>query len=78
MSTPTSARTMSLASLAMANQQQVIDELEAGGVILLVTNETTPNLLGVLTRDAEILGEATLHEAIARGEIPPLPELLGQ
>jgi hypothetical protein len=78
MSLPASARAMSTAELQAASPQQIIDELDAGGAILVITTDDPPSLLGVLTRDRDILGEATLAAAIARGDIPPLADLLDQ
>ena len=57
-------------------QERVLAMLEQGGAIIVHTDDGE-HLLGVLTRDQALLGEATLAAMIDNGHIPPLDELIG-
>ena len=65
---------MTLAQIS-ADYPRVLAELEQGGAIL-VHSDDREALLGVLTRDPEIFGDARLAQLIEAGHVPPLDELL--
>jgi len=73
---PSPARAMTLAEI-QADHQQVADDLQRGGAILVLSDEVD-NYLGVLTRDPRVLGDAELAQQIEAGHIPPLAQLLQQ
>ncbi len=75
---PSPARCLTLAEI-QADPQRAYEDLEAGGAILVLGDEGTEHahwLLGVLTREPALLGEAQAAQLIADGHIPPLDELL--
>ena len=57
------------------HEAQALKMLEQGGAIIVHTDDGE-HLLGVLTRDRELLNEATLAAMIDTGNLPPLDELL--
>ncbi len=52
-----------------------LTELQAGGTIIVYSDDGQA-MLGVLTRDPAVLGDAQLAQQIEDGHIPPLDELL--
>jgi hypothetical protein len=62
-----------LSSLA-SDPDQARQDLEQGGAIIVLSDDGR-QFVGVLTRDPQLLGEATLAEAITAGNVPPLDQL---
>src|SRR5690348_10483680 len=56
-------------------QDRVIDILEQGGAIVVLT-DSRDRRLGVLTRQQPLLDEASLAAQIDAGQLPPLADLL--
>jgi hypothetical protein len=73
-SLPSPARALTLSEVN-ADYPRYLRELEAGGA-LLVYSDDHQALLGVLTRDPEVFGDAQLAQQIEDGHIPPLEQLL--
>jgi hypothetical protein len=73
---PTPVRTLTLAEI-QADWPTVLDELKQGGTVL-VESDGGEAFLGVLTRDAGMIGEAEIAQLVENGHIPPLEELLEQ
>ena len=71
---PRPVRTMTLADI-QADWQTVLEELKQGGAVL-VESDGGEAFLGVLTRDAGMIGEAEIAQLVENGHIPPLEELL--
>jgi hypothetical protein len=71
---PSPARAMTL-SAVNADYQRYLAELERGGAILLCSDDGQA-LLGVLTRDPAVFGDARLAHQIEVGNLPPLEQLL--
>jgi len=53
----------------------VLEELKQGGAVLLESGGSEA-FLGVLTRDAEMIGDAEIAQLVENGHLPPLEELL--
>jgi hypothetical protein len=58
-----------------ADYRHDLRELEDGGAIV-VYSDGRQALLGVLTRDPELFGDARLAQQSEAGQLPPLEELL--
>jgi hypothetical protein len=71
---PRPVRTMTLAEL-QADWQTVLEELQQGGAVLL-ESDGGEAFLGVLTRDAGMIGESEIAQLVENGHVPPLEELL--
>jgi threonine dehydratase len=71
---PRPVRTLTLAEI-QADWTAVLDELKQGGAVLL-ESDGGEAFLGVLTRDAGMIGEAEIAQLVENGHIPPLEELL--
>jgi hypothetical protein len=74
MSLPSPARALTLSEVN-ADYPRYLRELEDGGA-LLVYSDDRQALLGVLTRDPEVFGDAQLAQQIEDGHMPPLEQLL--
>jgi hypothetical protein len=53
----------------------VLEQLKGGGAIL-VESDGGEAFLGVLTREAGVIGEAEIAQLVENGHMPPLEELL--
>jgi hypothetical protein len=73
-SLPSPARALTLSEVN-ADYPRYLRELEEGGA-LLVYSDDRQALLGVLTRDPEVFGDARLAQQIEAGHMPPLEQLL--
>jgi hypothetical protein len=73
---PTPVRTLTLAEMR-ADWPTVVDELKQGGAVL-VESDGGEAFLGVLTRDAGMIGEAEIAQLVENGHVPPLEELLAK
>jgi hypothetical protein len=73
---PRPVRTMTLADI-QADWQTVLAELKQGGAVLL-ESDGGEAFLGVLTRDAGMIGEAEIAQLVENGHIPPLEQLLAK
>jgi hypothetical protein len=73
-SLPSPARTLTLSEIN-TDYPRYLRELEDGGTILVYSDDRNA-LLGVLTRDPELFGDARLAQQIEAGHMPPLDELL--
>ena len=71
---PSPARALTLSAIN-ADHAKCLAELEQGGAILVYTDDREA-LLGVLTRDPAVFGDARLAQQIEAGKLPPLEELL--
>jgi hypothetical protein len=71
---PSPARVLTLSEVN-ADYQRYLRELEDGGAILVYSDDRQA-LLGVLTRDPEVFGDARLAQQIEAGHMPPLEQLL--
>ena len=71
---PSPARALTLSEVN-ADYPRYLRELEDGGAILVYSDDRQA-LLGVLTRDPEVLGDARLAQQIEAGHMPPLEQLL--
>jgi hypothetical protein len=71
---PSPARALTLSEVN-ADYPRYLRELEDGGAILVYSDDRQA-LLGVLTRDAEVFGDARLAQQIEAGNMPPLEQLL--
>jgi hypothetical protein len=71
---PKPVRTLKLAEI-QADWRSVLDELKQGGAVL-VESDGGEAFLGVLTRDAGMIGEAEIAQLVENGHIPPLEDLL--
>jgi hypothetical protein len=71
---PSPARNLTLSDIN-ADYPKYLAELEQGGAILVYSDDRQA-LLGVLTRDPEIFGDARLAQQIEAGHLPPLEQLL--
>ena len=71
---PSPARALTLSAIN-ADHAKCLAELEQGGAILVYTDDRQA-LLGVLTRDPAVFGDARLAQQIEAGKLPPLEELL--
>jgi hypothetical protein len=71
---PSPARNLTLSDIN-ADYQKYLAELEQGGAILVYSDDHQA-LLGVLTRDPAIFGDARLAQQIEAGNLPPLEQLL--
>jgi hypothetical protein len=71
---PSPARALNLSEVN-ADYQRYLRELEDGGAILVYSDDRHA-LLGVLTRDPEVFGDARLAQQIEAGHMPPLEQLL--
>ena len=71
---PSPARNLTLTEIN-ADYPRYLTELEDGGAILVYSDDRRA-LLGVLTRDPEIFGDARLAQQIETGHMPPLEQLL--
>jgi hypothetical protein len=56
-------------------QERVIDVLEQGGTVIVITDDGARRL-GVLTRQQPLLGEASLAAQIDSGRLPPIADLI--
>ncbi len=65
---------MSLGELR-ERQDEALQILEQGGAIILHSDDGE-RLFGVLTRDRQLVGDATVAAMIDAGTIPPLDQLL--
>jgi hypothetical protein len=73
-SLPSPARALTLSEIN-ADYPRYLRELEDGGA-LLVYSDDRKALLGVLTRDPALFGDARLAQQIEAGQMPPLEQLL--
>lgn len=73
---PQPARMLRLSTIN-ADHRRYLAELDQGGAIV-VQSDDGEAVLGVLTRDPEILGDAQLAQQIEAGHLPPLGDLLDQ
>ncbi|MGI8412224.1 MAG: hypothetical protein ACR2LV_05030 [Solirubrobacteraceae bacterium] len=73
-SLPSPSRALTLSEIN-ADYGQYLQELQAGGAIVVLSDDREA-LLGVLTRDPEVFGDAQLAQQIEAGQIPPVEELL--
>jgi hypothetical protein len=71
---PSPARALTLSAIN-ADYQRYLVELEQGGAILVYSDDRHA-LLGVLTRDPAVFGDARLAQQIEIGSVPPLEQLL--
>jgi hypothetical protein len=71
---PSPARALTLSAIN-ADHGKYLAELEEGGAILVYSDDRQA-LLGVLTRDPAVFGDARLAQQIEIGNLPPLEELL--
>jgi hypothetical protein len=71
---PSPARNLTLSEIN-ADYPKYLAELEQGGAVLVYSDDRQA-LLGVLTRDPEIFGDARLAQQIEAGHLPPLEQLL--
>jgi hypothetical protein len=71
---PRPVRSMTVADI-QADWQTVLEELRKGGAVL-VESDGGEAFLGVLSRDAGVIGEAEIAQLVENGHIPPLEELL--
>jgi hypothetical protein len=71
---PSPARALTLSAIN-ADYEKYLAELEQGGAILVYSDDRQA-LLGVLTRDPAVLGDARLAQQIEAGHLPPLEQLL--
>jgi hypothetical protein len=71
---PSPVRTLTLAEI-QADWRTVLEQLKQGGAVL-VESDGGEAFLGVLTRDAGIIGESEIAQLVENGHIPPLEELL--
>jgi hypothetical protein len=69
---PTEALTLSALAVAA---ERVIAMLDQGGGVLVYTDDRE-RLLGVLTREPRLFGEAQMAAMIDAGTLPPLDELV--
>ncbi len=60
-----------------ADWESVLEELKEGGAIL-VESDGGEALLGVLTRDTGMIGEAEIAQLIQNGHLPALEDLLAR
>jgi hypothetical protein len=73
-SLPSPARALTLSEVN-ADYPRYVRELEDGGA-LLVYSDDRQALLGVLTRDPQVFGDARLAQQIEDGHMLPLEQLL--
>jgi hypothetical protein len=73
---PRPVRTLTLAEI-QADWQAVLEELKEGGAVL-VEADGGEAFLGVLTREAGMIGEAEIAQLIENGHVPPLRELIAR
>jgi hypothetical protein len=59
----------------LEHQSEVLEMLEQGGAIIVHTDDGE-HLLGVLTRNRELLDQASIAAMIDTGNLPPLAELI--
>lgn len=71
---PSPARALTLSAIN-ADYAKYLAELEQGGAILVYSDDRQA-LLGVLTRDPGVFGDARLAQQIEVGNVPPLEQLL--
>ena len=71
---PSPARALTLSAIN-ADYEKYLAELEQGGAILVYSDDRQA-LLGVLTRDPAVFGDARLAQQIEAGHLPPLEQLL--
>jgi hypothetical protein len=71
---PSPARVLTLSELN-ADYERYLAELAQGGAILAYSDDHQA-LLGVLTRDPSVFGDARLAQQIEAGHLPPLEQLL--
>ena len=71
---PSPARNLTLTEIN-ADYRRYLTELEDGGAILVYSDDRQA-LLGVLTRDPDVFGDARLAQQIEAGHMPPLEQLL--
>jgi hypothetical protein len=76
MTQPHSVRTLTLAQI-QADWEGVLEELRDGGAIL-IESDGGEAVLGVLTRDTAMIGEAEIAQMIENCHVPPLEELLAR
>jgi hypothetical protein len=62
-------------SAVNADYQKYLAELQRGGAILVYSDDRQA-LLGVLTRDPAVFGDARLAQQIEVGNLPALEQLL--
>jgi len=67
-------RTMTVADI-QAEWHAVLEDLRRGGVVL-IESDGGDACIGVLTREAGMIGAAEIVQLIEDGHIPPLEELL--
>ncbi len=73
-SLPSPARALTLSEIN-SDYPRYLRELEDGGAIVVYSDDRQA-LLGVLTRDPEVFGDARLAQQIEAGHMAPLEELL--
>jgi hypothetical protein len=73
-SLPTPARALTLSAIN-ADYPTYLAELRDGGAIIVLSDDEQA-VLGVLTRDPAVFGDAQLAQQIDDGHLPPLEDLL--
>jgi hypothetical protein len=73
---PSPARMLTLSSIN-ADYRRYLAELEQGGAIVVLSDDHEV-VLGVLTRDPEVFGDASVAQQIEAGHLPPLDVLLAR
>ena len=71
---PHPSEALSLAEID-AEVERVITMLRQGGAVIVLSNNRE-QILGVLTRDPALLGDAQVAQLIDAGHVPPIAELL--
>jgi hypothetical protein len=71
---PHPSEALSLAEID-ADVDRVITMLQQGGAVIVLSNNRQ-RILGVLTRDPALLGDAQVAQLIDSGHVPPIAELL--
>ena len=71
---PHPSEALSLAEID-ADVERVTAMLAQGGAVIVLSNDRE-QLLGVLTRDPALLGDAQVAQLIDSGHVPPIAELL--
>ena len=71
---PHPVRTLTLAEI-QADWPNVLEQLKQGGAVL-VESGGGEAFLGLLRREAGLIGEAEIAQLVENGHVPPLEELL--
>jgi hypothetical protein len=73
-SLPSPARALTLSAIN-ADYPAYLADLREGGAIIVLSDDRQA-VLGVLTRDPAVFGDAQIAQQIEDGHLPPLEELL--